>query len=158
MNDALLTINTGSSSIKFAVFSCTVDNKLCRIYNGAVDGIGEQIIFSVISEKNNQNKITKNSLNIKNHSQALQYILNWLNQEAPSLGFVATGHRVVHGGTAFSEAVHINHNVLLELKKTHTTGTFTPASFTRSHRNVDLTTTTGATSSVLRYSLPYKYA
>ncbi len=113
MNGTILVINAGSSSIKFAVFSCVADNELCRLYSGAVDGIGEQSSFAVKTEQRNHGKVTKNSLNAKNHSQALQYILNWLEQEAPGLEFVAAGHRVVHGGTTFSKAVRIDHDVLI---------------------------------------------
>lgn len=121
MNGAILVINVGSSSIKFAVFSYIADKKLCRLYSGAVNGIGEQSRFAVASNKLEQRdhgKVTEEeSLNAKNHSQALQYILSWLEQKAPGLEFVAAGHRVVHGGTAFSEAVRIDHDVLNQLKK-----------------------------------------
>lgn len=120
MKDAMLVINAGSSSIKFAVFSGITNNELCRLYSGTVDGIGEKTRFAATSNKLTQRdhgKVTEGSLNTKNHSQALQHILNWLEQEAPSLEFVAAGHRVVHGGTTFSEAVRIDHDVLNQLKE-----------------------------------------
>jgi acetate kinase len=120
MNDALLVINAGSSSIKFAVFSCIADNELCRFYSGAVDGIGEQTSFAAPSHKAEQHEhdeVKKDSLDAKNHSQALQHILNWLEKEAPDLEFVAAGHRVVHGGTTFSQATRIDHSVLDKLKE-----------------------------------------
>lgn len=120
MNDALLVINTGSSSIKYAVFTYIADNKLCRLYSGAVDGIGEQTSFAATSHKSGQNEhdeVKIDSLHAKNHSQALQHILNWLEQEVSDLEFVAIGHRVVHGGTTFSQAIRIDHSVLNQLKK-----------------------------------------
>lgn len=120
MNDALLVINAGSSGIKFAVFSCAADNELCRLYSGVVDGIGEQTSFSVTSHKSEQyepNEVKTDLLPVKNHSQALQHILNWLEQEVSDLEFVAAGHRVVHGGTTFSQAIRIDHSVLDQLKK-----------------------------------------
>jgi len=120
MNDAILVINAGSSSIKFAVFSRIADNELCRLYSGVVDGIGGQASFAVTStqpEQRKHNKVTNDSLHAENHSQALQHILNWLEQETLGLQFVAAGHRVVHGGTTFSQAVRIDHGVLNQLKK-----------------------------------------
>jgi acetate kinase len=120
MNDALLVINAGSSSIKFAVFSRIADNELCRLYSGVMDGIGGQANFAVTSTQPDQhknNKVTNDSLHAENHSQALQHILNWLEQKTSGLQFVAAGHRVVHGGTIFSQAVRIDHGVLNQLKK-----------------------------------------
>lgn len=120
MNDAILVINAGSSSIKFAVFSRITDNELCRLYSGVVDGIGGQANFAATStqpEQHKNNKVTNDSLHAENHSQALQHILNWLEQKTSGLQFVAAGHRVVHGGTIFSQAVRIDHGVLNQLKK-----------------------------------------
>jgi len=120
MNDAILVINAGSSSIKFAVFSRIADNELCRLYSGVVNGIGGQASFAATSTQPKQrknNKVTNDSLHAENHSQALQHILKWLEQETSGLQFVAAGHRVVHGGTIFSQAVRIDHGVLNQLKK-----------------------------------------
>ena len=120
MNDAILVINAGSSSIKFAVFSRIADNELCRLYSGVVNGIGGQASFAATStqpEQRKNNKVTNDSLHAENHSQALQHILNWLEQETSGLQFVAAGHRVVHGGTTFSQAVRIDCGVLIQLKK-----------------------------------------
>ena len=120
MNDAILVINAGSSSIKFAVFSRIADNELCRLYSGVVDGIGGRANFAATSTKPEQrknNKVTKDSLHAENHSQALQHILNWLEPETLGLQFVAAGHRVVHGGITFSQAVRIDCGVLIQLKK-----------------------------------------
>ncbi len=120
MNDALLVINAGSSSIKFAVFSRIADNELCRLYSGVVDGIGGQANFAATStqpEQHKNNKVTKDSLYAENYSQALQLILSLAEQEALGSKFVAVGHRVVHGGTTFSQPVLIDHGVLNQLKK-----------------------------------------
>jgi len=98
MSDAILVINAGSSSIKFAVFSRIAGNELCRLYSGVVDGIGGRANFAATStqpEQRKNNKVTKDSLHAENHSQALQHILNWLEQETTGLQFVVAAHGVL---------------------------------------------------------------
>lgn len=114
MQDAILVINAGSSSIKFAVFSRDMAEKNpCRLHYGSVAGIGAQARFVV---RQADNPPRKQGVSAESHAQALAIILEWLEQSASGVRFVAAGHRVVHGGAHFSQAVRIDNKVLEQLK------------------------------------------
>ena len=120
VTDAILVINAGSSSIKFAVFTQAVGvSNRYQWCNGKVDGIGSKALFDVTKTEPGQGKehnSTVLTVQADNHSQALHIILDWLDKEATAFRFVAAGHRVVHGGAVFSQAVLIDKNILEQLK------------------------------------------
>jgi acetate kinase len=116
MNDAVLVINAGSSSIKFAVFVLGTEKALNLHLHGVVDGIGEDANFSTNDAESGQGTIKHEPLLAADHAQALQYILDWLEQKGSDLQFVAAGHRVVHGGDAYSRAVRVDDKVLAQFQ------------------------------------------
>lgn len=120
MNDAILVINAGSSSIKFAVFAqAAAPGDLHRCCHGEVEGIGDQAHFSVTRPGAGQGAeggSTTHAVAAESHAQALQIILDWLDTEPAALRLVAAGHRVVHGGSAFSQAVRVDAGVLEQLR------------------------------------------
>jgi acetate kinase len=116
MNDALLVINAGSSSIKFAVFVPGAGEAPHRRLGGVVDGIGADAHFSVDAEEIGEATAVRESLPVVNHAQALEQVLDWLQQAVSDLNFVAVGHRVVHGGDAYSRAVRVDGKVLAQLQ------------------------------------------
>ena len=127
MKDAILILNTGSSSIKFAVFAGATDSTFDRLFSGTVSGIGNAVNnkpaqFIVNEPDPDQNRsqrhdhTTSREVTAESHRQALQIILNWLENETAGLNFSAAGHRVVHGGTAFFQPVRVNEAVLGQLK------------------------------------------
>lgn len=89
--DKILVLNSGSSSIKFAVY----DRELVLLISGAVNSIGQDSSLRV-NEKDT-------SINLPTHEIALGSIIT----ELSSLGFrpedmLAAGHRVVHGGRTYT--------------------------------------------------------
>lgn len=80
----ILVINTGSSSLKFAVFRPTGDVPV-RSESGQVDGIG-----------------TGHANAPADHGEALAHAVAGLRSEHPDWRPAAVGHRVVHGGTRFT--------------------------------------------------------
>lgn len=119
MSDAILVINTGSSSIKFAVFlnSRANENGIVRHASGGVKGIGAQASFSAnVVGAGQHEQVTQASLTATDHAQALQHILAWLAPKTDDLNLLAAGHRVVHGGTRFTQAVRVDAPVLEALK------------------------------------------
>lgn len=120
MDNAILVINAGSSSIKFAIFSLDAASSApSQLVRGTVDGIGLQARFSVYIEQTplgNINCPSRDIVTAKDHEQALLVILDWLHQKLPALTFVAAGHRVVHGGHFFSQPVRIDAPVLEKLR------------------------------------------
>ena len=117
MNDAILVINTGSSSIKFAVYINTKASALIRYVSGVVKGIGAQAAFSAtLPAAGKQAPVTQVEITAADHAQALQHIQDWLAANTGDVKLLAVGHRVVHGGTHFTQAVHIDQTVLTELR------------------------------------------
>lgn len=115
MTDAILVINAGSSSIKFALFAHDSGEKPSPLCSGEVDGIGDQAQFRLSPIKEGRQH-TEHAVVADSHGQALHIILDWLETELPALRFVAAGHRVVHGGAVFTRAVRVDEQVLEQLK------------------------------------------
>ncbi len=94
----VLVINSGSSSLKFAVRETNDDSFLCK---GLVERIGmEDAIFNYEAAARNP---TKKILPVKDHSEAVSAALDAITD--PEDGVVhnpadirAVGHRIVHGG------------------------------------------------------------
>lgn len=86
----ILILNSGSTSLKYKLF----DFGLKELKNGFVEDIGK-------------NKI-------KNHTQALQYVLGKIGN-TKNIKYI--GHRVVHGGDKFYNPAIINKKTLKEISK-----------------------------------------
>lgn len=117
MPDAVLILNAGSSSIKFAGF---VDGagEPGLLAKGQLEGLGSDPSFRVgnaageiIDERDEWPRGSK-----LNHTDAVRYILHWIRENARHVTLVAAGHRVVHGGLAYDRAVRIDEAVLAELE------------------------------------------
>ena len=92
---ALLTLNAGSSSLKFAVFEN--DGADRRLMSGSVERIGlESSTFQIADEQGK--KFFSSSAPIETHEQALIQVLAQLDRFGNDLQLMAVGHRVAHGG------------------------------------------------------------
>ncbi|KGY13919.1 acetate kinase [Vibrio tubiashii] len=111
-NSFVLVINSGSSSLKFAV----IDSKSG---DAIVSGLGEcfGLPEAVISWKFNGDKTEEAIDAPDNHHQ---HAINRIVALMETLGFtkdlVAVGHRIVHGGEKFTSTVRINDEVLTEIE------------------------------------------
>ncbi|MEF1291686.1 acetate/propionate family kinase [Vibrio sp. M260118] len=111
-NSFVLVINSGSSSLKFAV----IDSKSG---DAIVSGLGEcfGLPEAVISWKFNGDKTEEAIDAPDNHHQ---HAINRIVALMETLGFtkdlVAVGHRIVHGGERFTSTVRINDEVLTEIE------------------------------------------
>lgn len=111
-----LVINTGSSSIKFALFQMPGGTELA---SGLVEQIGEE--KGAISLKKEGEKFSK-QLEIENHQAGLALVGAWLMDPKFTLiaspkEVAAVGHRVVHGGEAFQKTTIINSEVKDKIKE-----------------------------------------
>jgi len=105
----ILTINGGSSSIKFAMFE--VGGSLRRILDGAIDRIGlPEATFKVKGSKLADN--FSNKVSAPNHTLAVGVLMDWLEKHNGSYALTAVGHRVVHGGPKYSESQIINKEMI----------------------------------------------
>lgn len=105
----ILVINSGSATLKFALFE---KNSLKKIASGIVERIGLRGSFLESKILNRKLKINRA---VSNHREALRLILNQLSKISnikSEISFV--GHRVVHGGEEFIKPTPIT---LANLKK-----------------------------------------
>ena len=104
MSQPIIVLNCGSSSIKFAIIDAT---------NGesSITGIAENLgnIDAQVKYKSVGDKQIMSLKDRASHSDALQVIEGIIKQQACSP--VAVGHRVVHGGEAFTSSVVITDEV-----------------------------------------------
>lgn len=107
LTNPTLVLNCGSSSIKYALIS---DDNATRI-----TGLAENLGLDTARIKHTTLNGEKLEISIPGgrHKLALQKILELLEQ----YHFIAVGHRVVHGGREYSEAVRVDDHVLDEVKR-----------------------------------------
>jgi acetate kinase len=114
--DTILVVNAGSSSVKFQVFATGGDDGPRRLIKGQVDGIGTRPRLR--AETADKKTLVDRSFaveQIKDVPAALQAGAAWL-RETQKLEPIAVGHRVVHGGPKYDQAVLIDSAVLGHLE------------------------------------------
>lgn len=105
----ILTINGGSSSIKFALFEA--GGSLNRILEGMIDRIGLPDASLRVKGKE------KLPIAAPNHETAVEFFMNWIEEKIGSDALTAVGHRVVHGGPKYGGPEKISSEMLKELKR-----------------------------------------
>jgi acetate kinase len=115
-HQALLTLNVGSSSIKFALFSA---DHLQRLLEGQLTGIGTGATFEALSHQDQQqfDQHWPTDQGPANHAQAIAWLVQWFDQRVTELDLVAVGHRVVHGGVWFDRPVVLTPEVMSQLSE-----------------------------------------
>src|SRR5579871_5903061 len=117
MSEAILVLNAGSSSIKFALFSGDVlPSRATLLCEGACEGIGHAVHF--LAKDASGAPLVDETLNEgASHENALARLLAWQGQQFPQYTLTAAGHRVVHGGAVYSEPVRIDAKVVAALTR-----------------------------------------
>lgn len=117
MNGDILTLNAGSSSLKFAVFEAGRRDRTARI-SGNFAGIGGIPRFSAHDAEGRplDGGDLSNLTNKATHDDVISLLLDWLARHQGDRPLLAVGHRVVHGGQTFSEPVHITDSVIKDLE------------------------------------------
>jgi acetate kinase len=116
MSEALLAINTGSSSIKFAIYTCAKAEPLLYA-RGRITGIGGQARFSVSPANDSAPAGCDEALGAVEHPGAVAKLLEWLDTQSRDLSLLGVAHRVVHGGSRFNSATRIDTQVLDTLRQ-----------------------------------------
>jgi acetate kinase len=102
MENAILVLNAGSSSLKFSVFELLIEGQLRQSITGQVEGIGTAPhLKAKDDQQQNLIDIHWHTNEVANHAQALQQIIVFLNR-ALHQRLLGVGHRVVHGGPDYS--------------------------------------------------------
>jgi acetate kinase len=115
MDDYVLVLNAGSSSLKFCVFRRPVGENWLLEARGQVEGIGTSPRFS--AKDANSQTIVENSLGAEvcDGPAAIDALSRWLRSKYGGARVLAVGHRVVHGGTRFAQPTIVTREVLAAL-------------------------------------------
>lgn len=105
-----LTINAGSSSIKFALYDVET---LEQTASGTIAGIGfEKATLSTTGQQPETSELSPSDL-----TTAISAMQEWLAGQTTLDNLVAIGHRIVHGGPKFNESVVITPEVVEQLRE-----------------------------------------
>jgi acetate kinase len=117
MDETILVLNAGSSSIKFQLFAVGVRHALDRLLKGQFDGIG--VRPHLVAKGHDRETLIDQSWpvsEVPDVPAALEKVIGFLVQRLGGKLPAAIGHRVVHGGAAYSEPTVITSEVLAQLE------------------------------------------
>jgi len=110
----ILTINGGSSSIKFALFEA--GDSLLRILEGAIERIGLPQAALRVKGANPADNFSR-LVTAPDHTVAVGVLMDWIEERVGSDALAAVGHRVVHGGPKYSQPQRITAEMVEELHR-----------------------------------------
>jgi acetate kinase len=110
----ILTINSGSSSVKFALYHMGQAETL--VLSGSIERIGLHASLFHIRDAAGETLLEEH-LDLPNHAAALKTLFEWLQGYAPGQDLDAVGHRVVHGGPEYNQPQWITPELLVTLKE-----------------------------------------
>ncbi|OOG38581.1 acetate/propionate family kinase [Rhodanobacter sp. C05] len=118
MPKAILTLNAGSSSIKFALYELDAGVALQQVSHGQIESIGVAPHFiaratdgTVLSEYRWTSSATLE------HEALLTPLLAWITTHLGQEALCAVGHRIVHGGSTYNRPVYLDAQVVADLTK-----------------------------------------
>jgi acetate kinase len=114
VNPRILTINGGSSSIKFAVFE--TGDPLRRILEGGIERIGLPEATFVVKGLNQTDNFSR-LVTSPDHTVAVGILMDWIEERIRRGELTAVGHRVVHGGPKYSKPQRITAEMVDELRQ-----------------------------------------
>ncbi len=101
----ILTVNAGSSSLKFDLFSI---NPIVKVTSGVIDKIGQD--KSLFAIDNLSKEVSLNTYN-----DAINLFIEWLGNNTQNV--IAIGHRIVHGGPKYFEPCLATRDIIDDLEK-----------------------------------------
>jgi acetate kinase len=116
MTRHVITLNAGSSSIKYALFAAD-GGQPTTLAVGLAEMVGEERHIRVrdaAGEVMHEERWHGGGAGF--HADALRRVLAWRQRQFPGANVVAAGHRVVHGGTHYDAPVIVTDEVLAELR------------------------------------------
>jgi acetate kinase len=111
-SQCLLTINAGSSSIKFALFEASGEPQ--RTISGQLERIGTPD-SAIAWRKQQHSDWQRQPLGAKTSEAAVEPFVRWLDTQVGRAAIQAVGHRVVHGGPTYWQPTRTTPEVLAEL-------------------------------------------
>ncbi|KAA3630235.1 MAG: acetate/propionate family kinase [Proteobacteria bacterium] len=112
-NPRILTINGGSSSIKFALFEA--GDTLRRILEGGIERIGLPQAHFRVQESSPANNLSR-PITAPDHAEAASVLMDWIEERSGRDALTVVGHRVVHGGPMYCEPQRITTQMIEQLR------------------------------------------
>jgi acetate kinase len=110
----ILTINGGSSSIKFALFEA--GDSFRRILEGAIERIGLPEATLRVKGLNPADNFSR-LVPAPDHTVAVGALMEWIEERSGRDALTAVGHRVVHGGPKYGKPQQITAEMVDELRR-----------------------------------------
>ncbi len=111
---SILTVNGGSSSIKFALFDACGSPR--RTLKGQIERIGMDRPMFLVQAADGDESFSQ-SIPAKDHTVAVAALMDWIEKRGKSDNLIAIGHRIVHGGPNFYEPHRLTPDLIKELKQ-----------------------------------------
>jgi acetate kinase len=109
----ILTINSGSSSIKFSLYHIGKTERLVLL--GKTEQIGlSPGSFSIKGAEGET--LVDQKIDLHDHDAALKVFLGWLQNYAPAQHPDAVGHRIVHGGRRYHSPQSVTGELMEQLR------------------------------------------
>jgi acetate kinase len=115
MTSSVLAVNAGSSSLKFALFSGAGSADLKVMVTGELEERGPDTLFTARDAAGHMLDGNTRPGAPEGLTSGLSDLLGWIDRHLGSHVLGAVGHRIVHGGAAFSQPVLIQGTILGEL-------------------------------------------
>ena len=117
MHDAILAVNAGSSSLKFALYPQNGTEIGAAPLSGNMEGLEAGGTPQVkISSKDGNSSETLDAGEGTPHERALSALHGVLERHAKGIRITAVAHRIVHGGDRFAESVVLDDDTLAYLE------------------------------------------
>jgi acetate kinase len=117
MAEAVLTINAGSSSLKFSLYRVGDEGEPAAALEGQIEGIGTEPHMKA-KDAGGRNLVDRRWQDQgMDHSAFFRVLGQWLREQLGDTKLAGVGHRVVHGGTEFTAPVRIDDEVLAKLDR-----------------------------------------
>lgn len=110
----ILTINGGSSSIKFALFETAAT--LRRMLEGEIERIGLPEARLRVRGLDPADTFSR-PVTAPDHTAAVRALMDWIEERLGRDALTAVGHRVVHGGPKYSRPRRITAEMVAELRR-----------------------------------------
>jgi acetate kinase len=110
----ILTINGGSSSIKFALFEA--GDTLRRVLEGGIERIGQPAAVLRVKGSGQADNFSR-PLAVPDHTTAVEALMDWIGERLGRDALSAVGHRVVHGGPKYSDPQLITREMVDDLRQ-----------------------------------------
>ena len=118
MTDTILVINSGSSSIKFALYPADSGDDQ-PVIKGKIAGIGRApdfVAFDAAGLALAEGRLQDLGPDA-GHGELVQGLLDWIDNKHSNLKVVAAGHRVVHGGQVFDGPVVVTDETFKQMEE-----------------------------------------